>query len=55
MFRPARLTHSNGLNIISKSLGRIAKKKQPDDIEGFTKKVMANIETTTDPYVYVSF
>ncbi|KAK4683804.1 3-hydroxyacyl-CoA dehydrogenase, partial [Tremellales sp. Uapishka_1] len=38
----------NGLTIISKSLGRIAKKKQPDDIEGFTKSVMQNIETTTD-------
>ncbi|KAI9634116.1 3-hydroxyacyl-CoA dehydrogenase [Dioszegia hungarica] len=38
----------NGLTIISKSLARIAKKKQPDDIEGFTKAVMKNIETTTD-------
>ncbi|WVQ66948.1 uncharacterized protein L199_005139 [Kwoniella botswanensis] len=38
----------NGLNIISKSLSRVAKKKSPDDIEGFTKKIMDNIETTTD-------
>nr|XP_019044103.1 3-hydroxyacyl-CoA dehydrogenase [Kwoniella bestiolae CBS 10118]OCF23033.1 3-hydroxyacyl-CoA dehydrogenase [Kwoniella bestiolae CBS 10118] len=38
----------NGLNIISKSLSRVAKKKSPDDIEGFTKKILANIETTTD-------
>lgn len=38
----------NGLNIINKSVARVAKKKQPDDIEGFTKKVLANITTTTD-------
>ncbi|GFZ48769.1 hypothetical protein JCM24511_06518 [Saitozyma sp. JCM 24511] len=38
----------NGLNIITKSLSRVAKKVQPDDIEGFTKTVMSNIETTTD-------
>ncbi|ORY33401.1 3-hydroxyacyl-CoA dehydrogenase [Naematelia encephala] len=38
----------NGLQIITKSLGRVAKKKAPDDIEGFTREIMANIETTTD-------
>ncbi|CAD6567252.1 MAG: hypothetical protein TREMPRED_003435, partial [Tremellales sp. Tagirdzhanova-0007] len=38
----------NGLTIINKSLSRIAKKKQPDDVEGYTKSVMANIEITTD-------
>ncbi|WRT70189.1 uncharacterized protein IL334_007183 [Kwoniella shivajii] len=38
----------NGLNIISKSLTRVAKKKSPDDIEGFTSKILQNIETTTD-------
>ncbi|KAK1921960.1 3-hydroxyacyl-CoA dehydrogenase [Papiliotrema laurentii] len=38
----------NGLNIISKSLGRVGKKAQPDDVEGFISKVMQNIETTTD-------
>jgi len=42
------LTRRNGLNIITKSLGRVGKKAQPDDVEGFTKKIMANIETTTD-------
>jgi hypothetical protein len=39
----------NGLNIITKSLARVAKKAQPEDIEGFTKTVMNNIQTTTDP------
>ncbi|EIW71994.1 hypothetical protein TREMEDRAFT_24464 [Tremella mesenterica DSM 1558] len=38
----------NGLNIISKSLSRIGKKTQPDDVEGFTKGIMDNISTTTD-------
>ncbi|WWC91740.1 uncharacterized protein L201_006687 [Kwoniella dendrophila CBS 6074] len=38
----------NGLNIIQKSLARVAKKKSPDDIEGFTSKILKNIETTTD-------
>lgn len=38
----------NGLNIIKKSLARVGKKAQPDDVEGFTKKVMQNIEVTTD-------
>jgi 3-hydroxyacyl-CoA dehydrogenase len=42
------LTNRNGLNIITKSLSRIAKKAAPDDVEGFTKTVLANIETTTD-------
>ena len=41
-------TFRNGLKIISKSLSRIAMKRQPDDIEGFSQSVMANIETTTD-------
>jgi 3-hydroxyacyl-CoA dehydrogenase len=41
----------NGLNIITKSLSRVAKKASPNDIEGFTKKIMANISTTTDAYV----
>ncbi|OWZ35725.1 3-hydroxyacyl-CoA dehydrogenase [Cryptococcus neoformans] len=38
----------NGINIISKSLARVAKKKSPDDIEGFTNNVLKNISTTTD-------
>ncbi|KAK8853253.1 hypothetical protein IAR55_003955 [Kwoniella newhampshirensis] len=38
----------NGLTIISKSLSRIAKKKSPDDIDGFTSSILKNIETTTD-------
>ncbi|WOO82342.1 Hydroxyacyl-coenzyme A dehydrogenase, mitochondrial [Vanrija pseudolonga] len=38
----------NGLNIISKSLARVAKKASPDDIEGYTKNVLANITVTTD-------
>ncbi|WVR00151.1 hypothetical protein IAU59_007293 [Kwoniella sp. CBS 9459] len=38
----------NGLNIITKSLSRVAKKKSPDDIEGFTSQILKNIETTTD-------
>lgn len=42
------LTSSNGRNIISKSVARVAKKQSPDDIEGFSKKVLANIEMTTD-------
>lgn len=43
-----QLTSRNGLNIISKSLSRVAKKASQDDVEGFTKGIMANIETTTD-------
>jgi 3-hydroxyacyl-CoA dehydrogenase len=42
------LTFRNGLNIITKSLSRVAKKASPNDIEGFTKNIMANITTTTD-------
>lgn len=38
----------NGINIIKKSVARVAKKKQPDDIEGFTNKVLQNISTSTD-------
>nr|XP_018260835.1 3-hydroxyacyl-CoA dehydrogenase [Kwoniella dejecticola CBS 10117]OBR82993.1 3-hydroxyacyl-CoA dehydrogenase [Kwoniella dejecticola CBS 10117] len=38
----------NGLNIITKSLSRVAKKKSPDDIEGFTSNILKNIEITTD-------
>ncbi|WVR07647.1 hypothetical protein IAU60_004689 [Kwoniella sp. DSM 27419] len=38
----------NGMNIITKSLSRVAKKKSPDDIEGFTSNILKNIETTTD-------
>jgi hypothetical protein len=45
------LIRRNGLNIISKSLSRVAKKASPNDIEGFTKKIMANITTTTDALV----
>ncbi|BEI82724.1 hypothetical protein CcaverHIS002_0305920 [Cutaneotrichosporon cavernicola] len=44
----------NGLNIINKSVARVGKKQQPDDIEGFTKKVLANITTTTDAEQAVS-
>ena len=42
------------MNIISKSLGRVGKKAQPDDVEGFISKVMKNIETTTDASVLVA-
>lgn len=45
------LMFRNGLNIITKSLSRVAKKSSPNDIEGFTKNIMANITTTTDAYV----
>lgn len=38
----------NGINIIKKSVARVAKKQQPDDIEGFTNKVLQNISTSTD-------
>lgn len=38
----------NGQAIIQKSVARVAKKKAPEDIEGFTKKVLDNIEFTTD-------
>ncbi|WVQ84640.1 hypothetical protein IAT38_006795 [Cryptococcus sp. DSM 104549] len=38
----------NGINIITKSLSRVAKKKSPDDIEGFTANILRNITTTTD-------
>jgi hypothetical protein len=48
------LTNRNGLNIITKSLSRVAKKASPNDIEGFTKKIMANISTTTDALVPLS-
>lgn len=41
-------TLRNGINIISKSLARVAKKKSPGDIEGFTNNVLKNISTTTD-------
>lgn len=41
----------NGLKIISKSLARVAKKQAPNDVEGFTKAIMDNIETTTDASV----
>ncbi|KAI8894019.1 short chain 3-hydroxyacyl-CoA dehydrogenase mitochondrial precursor [Globomyces pollinis-pini] len=43
---------SNGKNIITKSLARVAKKKYPDDPEGansFIQSVFKNIETSTDP------
>lgn len=38
----------NGINIIKKSVARVAKKQQPDDIEGYTNKVLQNISTSTD-------
>jgi len=38
----------NGLVIISKSLSRVAKKAAPEDEEGFKKRVLGNITTTTD-------
>lgn len=41
---------SNGRNIIAKSVARVAKKQSPDDIEGFSSKVLANIQTTTDAW-----
>jgi hypothetical protein len=31
----------------------MAKKLSPDDIEGYTKNIMKNIETTTDPLVRI--
>ena len=43
-----QLIRRNGLNIITKSLSRVGKKAQPDDVDGFTQSIMANIETTTD-------
>ena len=43
-----QLIRRNGLNIITKSLSRVGKKTQPDDVDGFTQSIMANIETTTD-------
>jgi hypothetical protein len=46
------LIDRNGLNIITKSLSRVAKISSPNDIEGFTKTIMANITTTTDAYVF---
>jgi len=42
------LTDRNGLNIISKSLPRVAKKQSPNDIEGFVQRAKSFIETTTD-------
>ncbi len=42
------LPHRNGMQIITKSLGRIAKRAAPDDIEGFSRTVLERIETTTD-------
>lgn len=36
------------MDIINKSLPRVAKKQSPDDIDGFVKRALANIETTTD-------
>jgi 3-hydroxyacyl-CoA dehydrogenase len=48
-----KLIYRNGLNIITKSLSRVAKKASPNDIDGFTKNIMANITTTTDPSVLV--
>ncbi|GHJ86555.1 hypothetical protein NliqN6_2957 [Naganishia liquefaciens] len=47
----------NGLQIIQKSLARVAKKKFADseaDVGGWTGQVMGNIETTTDPAEAVS-
>ena len=41
-------TRRNGLNIITKSLSRIAAKKHPNAVEQYTKSIMDNIETTTD-------
>ncbi|GHJ89583.1 hypothetical protein NliqN6_5985 [Naganishia liquefaciens] len=41
----------NGLQIIQKSLGRVAKKKfagKQDEMEGYTRQVMGNITTMTD-------
>lgn len=41
----------NGLSIIQKSLGRVAKKKfagREGEIEGWTGEVLSNIGTATD-------
>lgn len=34
--------------VIQKSLARVAKKQSPDDIDGYVKRALANIQTTTD-------
>lgn len=39
---------SKGLQVIEKSLARVAKKQSPDDIDGYVKRALANIQTTTD-------
>lgn len=38
----------NGLNIISKSLPRVAKKQAPNDVEGFMSRAKGLITATTD-------
>lgn len=39
---------ANGLDIIAKSLPRVAKKQSPDNIQSFVANAQANITTTTD-------
>lgn len=39
----------NGLDIIAKSVPRVAKKLAPGDVDGFSQRVLGNIRTTTDP------
>lgn len=39
---------SNGMDIISKSLPRVGKRQQPNDIDGFVKRALGNISTTVD-------
>lgn len=41
-------TDRKGMDVIKKSLARVAKKQSPDDIDGFVNRALANIETTTD-------
>lgn len=47
----ADAAYRNGLQIIQKSLGRVAKKKfagKEGEMEGYTREVMGNITTMTD-------
>lgn len=51
MIRPRFRCNRNGLQIIQKSLSRVAKKKfagKQEEMEGYTREVMGNITTMTD-------
>lgn len=48
----AQKSLQNGLQIIQKSLARVAKKKfagSEGELDGWTGQVMGNIKTATDP------